>query len=249
MGKQIHNKLTESQLTYKVERATTTVVDRNGGRIHAIVSTEAKDRQGDIIRQAAWDLKNFLAHPVLLSSHNYMSLQSQIGEWETMQVKGSHLEGIAKYYIGLGNEEADWAFVLASKGRAAYSVGFKPDISKVKELKDGEDSWPRAYEYNGQELLEVSQVTVPANPEALQEFKALMSTDMDKLMEAMVKSRSAMDEAIAMMGKKEGIRNISSTAVKEIADEVWQEILKTKQQSSIPVVDLMQAIRSGMKGV
>ena len=154
-------------LKTKIIRAETKVVDAAVGRIHAIVSTETRDRDGDIIRQEGWDTGHFLSHPVLLASHNYYRLRAQIGEWESMEIKGKRLEGIARYYVGEGNEEADWAFNLASKGRAAYSVGFIPDWSKIKELKDG------GLEFNGQELLEVSHVSVPSNPQALQQMKGL----------------------------------------------------------------------------
>mgnify|MGYP001618131705 FL=1 len=141
------------------------------GRVQAVLSTETKDRNGDIIRQEGWDIKSFLLHPVLLTQHNYDSILAQIGEWEDVAVKGKRLIGTAKYYIGDGNEEADWAFKLAQKGRAAFSVGFIADMAKAKELDS--HKWQGAFEFMGQELLEVSQVTIPANAEALQQMKAL----------------------------------------------------------------------------
>jgi len=146
------------------------VIDKSAGLITAVVSTESVDRDGDIIRQAHWDLNHFKAHPILLSSHNYRGLQNQIGEWTSMDVKDSKLVGEAKYYVKEGNPEADWGFKLASKGRAAFSVGFVPDMSKAKTL---EASGNISYEFLGQELLEVSQVTVPSNADALQSFKGM----------------------------------------------------------------------------
>jgi hypothetical protein len=156
----------EIMIVQKVVRAETQVLDAKGGRLQAVLSTEVEDRQGDIIRSEGWRLDNFLKHPVLLASHNYISLRAQIGEWESVEVRGKRLVGTARYYVAEGNEEADWAFNLASKGRAAYSVGFLPDMEKAveRELPGGR----RGYEYKGQELLEVSQVTIPANPNALQ---------------------------------------------------------------------------------
>jgi len=139
------------------------------GRIEAIVSTEDVDRDGDIIRAEGWVLDNFMKHPVLLASHDYRNLRSQIGEWESMQVEGKKLRGVARYYIGAGNEEADWAYYLAQQGMAAYSVGFSPLEWKDRESSDNAPSG-RQYgrEYTKQELLEVSHVTVPANQNALQ---------------------------------------------------------------------------------
>ena len=159
-------------LRTKLIRAETKVEDAQAGRISAIVSTEDRDRDGDIIRQEGWNLDNFSSHPVLLASHDYRSLTSQIGEWEDMGVKGKKLVGQARYYIGDGNAEADWGFKLASRGVAAYSVGFIPDMAKAERMgKDGDSS--SSFVFKGQELLEISHVTVPSNPKALQHLKAL----------------------------------------------------------------------------
>uniref|UniRef100_A0A6M3XKJ0 Putative prohead protease n=1 Tax=viral metagenome TaxID=1070528 RepID=A0A6M3XKJ0_9ZZZZ len=169
---------------FKLARVETKVLST--GRIHAVVSTEAKDRDGDIIRVAGWQLDNFMRHPVLLSSHNYRELRSQIGEWEDMAVKGKRLEGVAHYLVGEGNEEADWGYNLATKGMAAYSVGFIPDMDKAVEL-EGTGGFFGNYEFNGQELLEVSQVTIPSNPQALQTLKGLgMHPVMDEMIDEML---------------------------------------------------------------
>ena len=88
-----------------------------------------------------------------------------------MAVKGKKLEGVARYYVGQGNPEADWAFVLASEGKAAFSVGFIPDMEKAKERESsrgGGGFFRSPMEFQGQELIEVSQVNVPANSAALQ---------------------------------------------------------------------------------
>ena len=152
--------------------AKTKVLDAKAGRIHAVVSTETEDRMGDIIHQDGWDLDNFMKHPVLLANHDYRSVLAQIGEWEEMAVKGKTLQGIARYYVAEGNAEADWAFSLAQKGMAAYSVGFLPDMEKAV-VREGGSEWFGPFEFHGQELLEVSHVSIPANAEALQQIKAL----------------------------------------------------------------------------
>ena len=165
---------------HKLIRAEIRVVDEKAGRVHAVVSTETKDRQGDVIRVAGWDLADFAVHPVLVQSHDYGTVRSQIGEWEDMRVYPTRktLEGDAIYYTGRGNPDADWGFQLAQMGKAAYSVGFQPDMAKAKEI-EGDGSWPRPnYEFNGQRLLEVSQVVIPANAEALQALKTLGSDPM-----------------------------------------------------------------------
>ena len=119
----------------------TKAVDPEAGLVDAIVSNEKKDRDGDIVRVSGWDLDNFLKHPVLLGNHNYYSIRSVIGEWTKMEIRGKRLVGTAKYYIDEGNEEADWAFKLAVKNMAAFSVGFIPDYEKA-EVLDNDGWWP-----------------------------------------------------------------------------------------------------------
>ena len=160
------------------------LLDEEAGIISAVVSTEDVDRDGDIIRQEGWNLTHFSAHPILLSSHNYRGLTNQIGEWIRMAVEDNQLVGHAKYYIGEGNDEADWGFKLATKGRAAFSVGFVPDMSQAKQI---EANGNISYEFHAQELLEVSQVTVPSNPQALQAMKGMsLHPDVETLVEEML---------------------------------------------------------------
>lgn len=144
------------------------VLDEARGRVSAIVSSESRDRDGDVIRAEGWNLDNFMRHPVLLASHDYHSLRSQIGEWESMEVEGKTMRGVARFFIGKGNEEADWAFQLAKESALAFSVGFVPDMALAVPLSKDDPFGTQGMEFRGQELLEVSAVTVPSNPDALQ---------------------------------------------------------------------------------
>ena len=159
-------------LKRKLIRPEIKIEDAALGRVSAIVSTEDMDRDGDIIRQNGWNLDNFADHPMLIASHRYDDLTAQLGTWDDMEVKGKQLIGVARYYVGEGNATADWAYNLAQKGDAAFSVGFIPDMTKAERLGKGPDS---GFEFKGQELLEVSQVTVPSNARALQLLKSLTS--------------------------------------------------------------------------
>ncbi|RLA87423.1 MAG: hypothetical protein DRG40_00285 [Deltaproteobacteria bacterium] len=140
--------------------------------VEALVSDESIDRYNEVIRVDAWKkgLQHYKKHPVLLSSHVYTDLRKQIGEAVNIRVTEEGLVAKFKYYVGEGNPEADWAFKLASKGMAAYSVGFIP----LKwEDGDRDDDTVRAGKkprkvYTEVELLEISQVLIPANRNALQ---------------------------------------------------------------------------------
>lgn len=131
------------------------------GVITAILSTEAVDRDGDIVRLSGWRLGDLDGLP-LMSCHNYDTLQSQIGEWRNIRVDPQRkaLIGEPEYYTDCGNPEADYAYQIALKGRARYSVGFMPEESQPRK--------GAGREYTGQELLEASQVPIPSNREAVQ---------------------------------------------------------------------------------
>lgn len=137
--------------------------------VEALVSDESIDRYREVIKVDAWKkgLQHYKKHPVLLSSHKYDDLRKQIGEAVKIRTTDEGLVAVFKYYVGEGNEEADWAFRLAQKGRAAYSVGFIP--LKWEDLpEDGKKGEQPRRIYTEVELLEISQVLVPANRNALQ---------------------------------------------------------------------------------
>lgn len=139
--------------------------------LEAVISDETIDRYGEVIKVSSWKkrLDRYKSQPVLLSSHRYDKLTNQIGKAEDIKIKDGKLIAKFKYFIGEGNEEADWGWKLASKfGTAAYSVGFLPykyeDAEYDEEVKAGNKPYRT---YTDVELLEVSQVLVPANPSAL----------------------------------------------------------------------------------
>lgn len=148
----------------KTVRAETKLIDESEGLVEAIISTESLDRDGEVIRLDAWGkrLDAFRQHSPLMSSHDYTDLRKQIGTWENVRITDRGLEGTARYYVGKGNDEADWGAFLASKGNAAYSVGF---IGHDFIQGDGHKSPSRTW--TDVELLEISHVTVPSNPDAL----------------------------------------------------------------------------------
>lgn len=147
--------------------------------VDAVVSTKAVDRDGDIILPESFKkrLKHYKEHPVLMADHNY-GIMKQIGEAVKVAATDEGLEVRFKYYVGAGNAEADWAFFLAQKGVAAYSIGFMAHAWEWISEKDKESGAER---YTGRkfteiELLEISQVAVPCNREALQQEMAHSDT-------------------------------------------------------------------------
>lgn len=126
----------------------------------AIASTDVVDRHGEVINQDGWDLSNYIANPVLLWAHdNYEPAVgsgnnprvTQIGADKkglVFEPKFHGLTDLSKALDILYNGDETHAPVLNS-----FSVGFRPTE------QDGDT-------YLKNELLEISGVNVPANPDA-----------------------------------------------------------------------------------
>lgn len=145
-------------------------VDEDKGIVSARVSTDVIDRYEEKIVPSAFkkNIDSYKAHPVLLSSHQYPGLTNNIGRAipESIVITDKYMDMDFEYFIGEGNKEADWGFFLAKKGIAAYSIGFIGHKWQDGNIKD-DGYWAKLVEG---ELLENSQVTVPANPEGLQKM-------------------------------------------------------------------------------
>lgn len=168
------------KMLFKTFRAEVKAYDDRLGTVDMVIpmSTASRDRDGEIIEPTAFKrtLKDFMRRPVLLSSHNYMDLRKQIGEFKSLKVTDAGLEahGI-KYYVGEGNEEADWAYKLAARGVAAFSVGFIPQEEEIIDPEKPEGYGNR--KFTDVELLEISQVCIPSNRDAIQGLRSKAAAD------------------------------------------------------------------------
>lgn len=130
-------------------------------QIEVIGSTAAIDRDGESITPEGWDIKNFKKNPVILLNHNYYGLP--IAKAENVRVQDGKLVFKIKFPEEGVSAEADTVRKLAKGGFInASSVGFK-----AREWKDGQSEKEPRRTYLKQELLELSLVTVPSNPEAI----------------------------------------------------------------------------------
>jgi len=129
------------------------VVKKDEGKITVIASNSSIDRQGESIDQKGWDLTNFLKNPIMLWAHNYDELP--LGVWDNIRVTDRGLEMDANFASKEANPKAENVRLLVEEGiEKTVSVGFIP------QERDG-------HIITKAELLEVSFVPVPANPEAL----------------------------------------------------------------------------------
>lgn len=216
-------------------------INETNKTLEAVISDETIDRYGEIIQVDAWKkrLKNYKEHSVLISSHKYDKLTNQIGEATKVFVDGNQLIAKFKYYVGEGNEEADWGWKLASKfGRAAYSVGFLPFNAEDADEKDYDDvkAGKKARRtYTDVELLEVSQVLIPANPSArlrsIDEEFAEEPEDVKEYFEEVLDiEKKEIDEEVLKAKKEEEMKEILD-AITKLSEKVDALQLKIEEKA------------------
>jgi len=144
-----------------------------GGDQRAIrftISTDTVDRENDVIAIGGWDLSNYRRNPTVLWSHDATRLP--IGRAFDVRVVDGCLKASVEFIpedTPEGGAFAESVYRLARQGFiAATSVGFRPTKWQYTSDKArGADDWFPGIDFEEQELVELSIVTVPANPEAL----------------------------------------------------------------------------------
>lgn len=162
---------------YKAFVAETKAVDLDLGIFEAMISTEAVDRQGDIVRATGAKLDNYLKNPVVLWAHDYGEMPvARTLSIEIMAGKG--LKARFQFPEWGVSERADEVRRLWAAGFLnATSIGFQPITAQP--LGDRNDFWG-PQEFVEWELLEYSIVPVPANQEALRLAVKRMDAELNK---------------------------------------------------------------------
>ena len=166
--------------------------DSGAAVLDFIASNDALDRCGEIIDPSGWQLGNYRRNPVFQNAHQYGDILFTLGKAlitevragdpgaEREALRGPHLFQRIEFAVEV-NPIARVAYGLyRGKFLSAVSVGFIPlrwvnaDGSEHAAGQGGpggrasRSTLPFRRKYVEQELLEVSAVGIPANPEALQ---------------------------------------------------------------------------------
>lgn len=130
------------------------------GEFKVIATTSSVDRDGESILVEGWDFENFMKNPIILFGHNYWEMDCIIGAATKVYIEGVQVivEGIFA-----ATEAGQYVRKLYDDGiLKTVSVGFIPKERQGNVITKAE-------------LLEVSFVPVPANPEALSMAKAMQA--------------------------------------------------------------------------
>ncbi len=148
-------------------------VEENNGKFRVIISTDTKDRSGEVIKQDGIQFEHFLKNPVVLWAHNYDGLPIGIATDIIKDGNKTIAEGIFA-----GTKKAQEVRELYdAKVIRAVSVG-----GIVKEMV--------GKQITKFELVEFSFVPVPANPEALSLIKKVKLKVLDMVHKGFITVKS-----------------------------------------------------------
>ncbi len=157
-------------------------------------SDETLDRYQELISVSGWQLDNYRRNPIVQNAHSYCSLADTIGKSLITEVRGDYLFQRILFAVD-ENPMAKLAYDLYKGGFLnAVSVGFIP----LRWENGNQDAGYRRI-YLEQELLEVSAVSVPANPNAL-----TLALKAGAIHKSDLKDLAAMLEALCVRSSEDG---------------------------------------------
>jgi HK97 family phage prohead protease len=127
-----------------------------------VASTGQVDRNGNILDIEGWELDHYRANPVILFNHNWDL--PPVGKTLQVGTEGDRLMVTIQFApTSLGRE---LAILNANRYMGAASVGVRMLEWEIR--RHPEHGYPIGFHSHRHELLEISVVPVPANPDTLQ---------------------------------------------------------------------------------
>jgi len=230
-------------------------VDEQAHTVEGEFSHQVEDRQGDVVIQSGWDLKNYLTNPVVLWAHQHMEFP--IGQMIEIGVNAENiLVGKIKFAVG-EYEKAATAFALVKGGYLrAFSVGFNNKKYEIDREND-------IYILNENELYEVSVVNVGADQLALAKSKGIITEAEENEIKSLTSEESSAtnktESAVRLLSKekKETIRSAIraltealNTGAEADIKEVGKKVEHSSQEGGIkkiPVAIINSCVKELLK--
>lgn len=165
---------------------------KGDGTFQVIATTEGIDRDGEVILVSGWDFENFMKNPIMLWGHNYWEMEAIVGAVTNLEVKDKQ---VVVSGIFANTESGQLARQLYDDGiLKAVSVGFIPKDRTGNTITKAE-------------LLEISFVSVPANPDALSlskifQMEKIIKTAVAEHETALAPKDQAFDQEMCMSNLK-----------------------------------------------
>ena len=129
--------------------------------LQVTITTRARDREGDVVEPRGLDFDAFLQNPVVLWAHDLT--RAPIGRVRAVEVRDDRVDATVQFADTAMGREIHGLY--AERYLNAWSIGFLPREWSVLEDTDGAGS--QGFHITAAEVVELSAVPVPANPEAL----------------------------------------------------------------------------------
>ena len=162
--------------TRNIEGRAHEIAEGESRKVIFIASTSTKDRHGTVVNQKNWSLDRFNANPIAGYQHNVYG-DDMCNASDPDDVLGPARAWLDDDQLMVEidfetkdlNEKADKIFRKVKNGSLrAVSVGFvEQGQGKYGEGDEARGAKNETYYFEGQELLEISVVNIPSNPDAL----------------------------------------------------------------------------------
>ena len=179
---------------------------KDSRRITFIASDSTRDSHGTVLNQEGWSLDRFNKNGIIGYQHKVYGGWDDTENPDNVIGKGKAYTKDGKLFVDVDfepkemNELADKIYNKILFGSLkAVSVGFLPkgkgSWGKGEEAIDGKNP---TYYYAGQELLEVSVVNIPSNPNALKKSIEAQEEEMAELRRMNDEAQASKDDMETM---------------------------------------------------
>jgi hypothetical protein len=143
----------------------------SGATLDFVASTATLDRYHEIIEPSGWRLDSYRSNPVFQNAHNYGDILFTLGKALVTEVRSVGDRQALCQRIQFATEVNPVARIAYGLYRGGFlnavSVGFIPVRWEDGGSTEAQSAPAPRRRYVEQELLEVSAVAIPANPDAL----------------------------------------------------------------------------------
>ena len=218
---------------FKAGAAEVVPVDGSTDTFRFIITSNTKDRCGDIVEPSGMDATRYLTNPIVLWNHISHSEILPIGTCLGLEpsADGNSIIGVTQFHgkTELSTEVKD---LVAAKILRATSIGFSP--LEWAELPDENgDRWNRARRYTKWELFEYSVCNIPANPDALLQNSWVKSIG-EGLQKGIITSDGAIMKHLSHLLKNGISPNVKKAIEKELIQKFSIPIIKVTKMTLTP---------------
>jgi len=210
------------------------------GILEAVASTGDEDRQSEIIEPGAWGkgLDPYRRNPVILAAHQHRLTTGNspvIGSAVKIEPAGEALVFHMKFAdTQLGRE---YAALYRDRHMRAFSVGFMSSNGEWRDSASPGGKTKRVWVHTEVQLLEISAVAVPANPEALARMRRLAA-------KAALAGKAGEDEAEAALAgkavdrfKADVAEAVAAKVGEQVTDKITQQIKEAIETQLVNLAD------------